>query len=97
MTRTRGGHAPPRFRRGPASRRAAAFPTATPMEHYHMNDSASNRILGRVLAVEELNTVSGAWTLASDGDTSKSTDTGAYQVDTTNALIDIIISPADKH
>ena len=45
-----------------------------------MNDSASNRILGRVLAVEELNTVSGAWTLASDGDTSKSTDTGAHQV-----------------
>jgi hypothetical protein len=54
----------------------------------------SNRILGRVLAVEELHDVSGAWTLASAGDTARSTDTGAYQVDTTNALLDVIISPA---
>lgn len=46
-------------------------------------DTPSNRILGRVLAVEEMNTVSGAWTLAADHDTSKSTDTGAHQVDTT--------------
>jgi|APMI01.1.fsa_nt_gi hypothetical protein len=59
-------------------------------------ESSSNRILGRVLAVEEMQSVSGAWTLASDGDTSKSTDTGAYQVDTTQPLIDIIISPADS-
>lgn len=59
-------------------------------------ESSSNRILGRVLAVEEMQSVSGAWTLASDGDTSKSTDTGVYQVDNTQPLIDIIISPADS-
>ena len=52
-----------------------------------------NRVLGRLLAVEETKDVSGGWTLASAGDTAKSTDTGAYQVDTTNAIIDIIISP----
>ncbi len=44
----------------------------------------NNRVLGRVLAVEELNEVAGGWTLASQGDTSKSSDTGAHQVDTTN-------------
>lgn len=55
-----------------------------------------DRVLGRILAVEELNDVSGGWTLASAGDTSKSQDTGAYQVDTTNTLIDIIISPASS-
>jgi hypothetical protein len=52
-----------------------------------------NRVLGRILAVEELNDVSGGWTLASAGDTSKSQDTGTYTVDTTNTIIDIIISP----
>ncbi len=52
-----------------------------------------NRVLGRVLAVEETNDVSGGWTLGSAGDTAKSTDTGAYQIDTTNTIIDIIISP----
>ncbi len=52
-----------------------------------------DRVLGRVLAVEETNDVSGGWTLGSAGDTAKSTDTGAYQVDSTNTLIDIIISP----
>lgn len=51
------------------------------------------RVLGRVLAVEETNDVSGGWTLGSAGDTAKSTDTGAYQIDTTNTIIDIIISP----
>lgn len=51
------------------------------------------RVLGRILAVEETNDVSGGWTLGSAGDTAKSTDTGAYQVDTTNTIIDIIISP----
>ncbi len=51
------------------------------------------RVLGRVLAVEETNDVSGGWTLGSAGDTAKSTDTGTYQVDTTNIIIDIIISP----
>ncbi len=55
-----------------------------------------NRVLGRVLAVEELNDVAGGWTLASAGDTSKSQDTGAYTVDTTNSLIDIIISPSSS-
>lgn len=55
-----------------------------------------NRVLGRILAVEELNDVSGGWTLASAGDTSKSQDTGAYTVDTTNTLIDIIISPSSN-
>ena len=43
-----------------------------------------NRVLGRILAVEELNDVSGGWTLGSAGDTAKSTDTGSYQVDTTS-------------
>lgn len=52
-----------------------------------------DRVLGRILAVEETNDVSGGWTLGSAGDTAKSTDTGAYQVDSTNTLIDIIISP----
>ncbi len=51
------------------------------------------RVLGRILAVEETKDVSGGWTLGSAGDTAKSTDTGAYQVDSTNTLIDIIISP----
>ncbi|MEQ1513933.1 MAG: hypothetical protein ABL934_14795 [Lysobacteraceae bacterium] len=55
-----------------------------------------DRVLGRILAVEELNDVSGGWTLASAGDTSKSQDTGAYTVDTTNTLIDIIISPSSN-
>jgi hypothetical protein len=55
-----------------------------------------NRVLGRILAVEELNDVSGGWTLASAGDTSKSQDTGAYTVDTTNTLFDIIISPSSN-
>jgi hypothetical protein len=53
----------------------------------------NTRVLGRVLAVEETNDVSGGWTLGSAGDTAKSTDTGTYQVDTTNVIIDIIISP----
>lgn len=56
-------------------------------------DKLENRVLGRVLAVEELNDVSGGWTLASAGDTRKSDDTGPYTVDT-NVLIDVIISPA---
>ena len=55
-----------------------------------------DRVLGRILAVEELNDVSGGWTLASAGDTSKSQDTGAYTVDTTNTSIDIIISPSSS-
>ncbi len=55
-----------------------------------------NRVLGRILAVAELNDVSGGWTLASAGDTSKSQDTGAYTVDTTNTLFDIIISPSSN-
>lgn len=59
-------------------------------------DKLENRVLGRVLAVEELNDVSGGWTLASAGDTTKSQDTGAYTVDTTNILIDIIVSPASS-
>ena len=53
-----------------------------------------NRVLGRILAVEETKDVSGGWTLGSAGDTAKSTDTGAYQIDTTNTIIDIIISPS---
>lgn len=52
-----------------------------------------NRVLGRILAVEETNDVSGGWTLGSAGDTAKSTDTGVYKVDTTTTIIDIIISP----
>ncbi len=56
--------------------------------------SNNNRVLGRILAVEELNDVSGGWTLASAGDTSKSQDTGAYQVDTTTTIWDIIITPS---
>ncbi len=56
-------------------------------------DRSSNRILGRVLAVEEMQDVSGAWTLGSAGDTARSTDTGAYQVDSTNVLLDPIINP----
>jgi hypothetical protein len=59
-------------------------------------DKLENRVLGRVLAVEELNDVSGGWTLASAGDTTKSQDTGAYTVDTTTSLWDIIISPASS-
>jgi hypothetical protein len=43
--------------------------------------------------VEELNDVSGGWTLASAGDTSKWQDTGVYTVDTTT-LWDMIITPA---
>lgn len=58
-------------------------------------DKFETRVLGRVLAVEELNDVSGGWTLASAGDTNKSQDTGAYTVDT-NILIDVIISPASS-
>ena len=54
-----------------------------------------NRVLGRVLAVEELNDVSGGWTLGSAGDTSKWQDTGAYTVDTTS-LWDMIITPASN-
>jgi hypothetical protein len=49
-----------------------------------------NRVLGRILAVEELNAVAGGWTLGSAGDTSKWTDTGATQVDSTLPLIDAI-------
>ncbi len=59
-------------------------------------NNENNRVLGRVLAVEELNDVAGGWTLASAGDTAKSTDTGAYQVDTTNTVIDISISPSSS-
>jgi hypothetical protein len=59
-------------------------------------NNENNRVLGRVLAVEELSDVSGGWTLGSAGDTAKSTDTGAYQVDSTNALIDIISSPSSQ-
>ncbi len=53
-------------------------------------NNENTRVLGRVLAVEELNDVSGGWTTARDGDTSKSQDTGVYQVDTTLPLIDAI-------
>ena len=56
-------------------------------------DRSSNRILGRVLAVEEMQDVSGAWTLGSAGGTARSTDTGAYQVDSTNVLLAPIINP----
>jgi hypothetical protein len=59
-------------------------------------DKLETRVLGRVLAVEELNDVSGGWTLASAGDTSKSQDTGAYTVDTTSSIWDIIISPGSR-
>ncbi len=52
-----------------------------------------NRILGRILAVEELNSVAGGWTLGSAGDTAKSTDTGAYQVDTSNCLNEMLSRP----
>ncbi len=37
----------------------------------------NNRVLGRILAVEELNDVSGGWTFASAGDTSRALDTGS--------------------
>jgi hypothetical protein len=40
-------------------------------------NNANNRVLGRILAVEELNDVSGGWTLASAGDTTRSLDTGS--------------------
>ncbi len=53
-----------------------------------------NRVLGRILAVEETKDVSGGWTLGSAGDTAKSTDTGTRQVDTSTTIIDIIISPS---
>jgi hypothetical protein len=59
-------------------------------------DKLETRVLGRVLAVEEVNDVSGGWTLASAGDTSKSQDTGAYTVDTTSSIWDIIISPGSR-
>ena len=49
-----------------------------------------NRVLGRVLAVEELNSVSGGWTLGSAGDTSKLTDTGAYEIDKLNSIIEML-------
>ncbi len=49
-----------------------------------------NRVLGRVLAVEETNDVSGGWTLASDNDTTKSLDTGAHQVDISNPVSEMI-------
>ena len=41
-----------------------------------MNNN-NNRVLGRILAVEELNDVYGGWTLASAGDTTRSLDTGS--------------------
>lgn len=53
-----------------------------------------DRVLGRILAVEETKDVSGGWTLGSAGDTAKSTDTGARQVDTSTTIIDIFISPS---
>ena len=53
-----------------------------------------NRLLGRVLAVEELADVSGGWTLGSAGDTAKSTDTGTYQVDVSNCFLDSMTRPA---
>jgi hypothetical protein len=40
-------------------------------------NKANNRVLGRILAVEDLNDVSGGWTLASAGDTTRSLDTGS--------------------
>ena len=54
----------------------------------------NNRVLGRVLAVEELADVSGGWTLGSAGDTAKSTDTGTYQVDASNCYLDSVTRPA---
>ena len=59
-------------------------------------NNENNRVLGRVLAVEELNDVAGGWTLGSAGDTAKSTDTGTHQVDTTSTIFDIIISPSSS-
>jgi hypothetical protein len=53
-----------------------------------------NRVLGRILAVEETQDVSGGWTLGSAGDTAKSTDTGTRLVDSSNTIIDLIISPS---
>jgi hypothetical protein len=67
--------------------------STTTLKELNMNNN-TDRVLGRILAVEETNAVAGGWTLASAGDTAKSTDTGAYVVDTTNAFLDIIISPA---
>ena len=57
----------------------------------------NNRVLGRVLAVEELADVSGGWTLGSAGDTAKSTDTGTYQVDTTGCFLDSITRPTSDN
>lgn len=51
-----------------------------------MKGTLENRVLGRVLAVEELNNVSGGWTSAADHDTTKSKDTGAHQVDVTTVI-----------
>ena len=49
-----------------------------------MDDNNDNkRVLGRVLAVEEMKNVSGGWTLASAGDTSRSQDTFSHTVDST--------------
>jgi hypothetical protein len=56
-------------------------------------DNINSRVLGRVLAVEELADVAGGWTLGSAGDTAKSTDTGAYQVDTSNCLNEMLSRP----
>ncbi|TXI45412.1 MAG: hypothetical protein E6Q50_16650 [Lysobacter sp.] len=54
-----------------------------------MNGTLDNRVLGRVLAVEELNDVSGGWTSAADHDTTKTKDTGAHQVDVTTITSEI--------
>lgn len=57
-------------------------------------NNQSNRVLGRILAVEELADVSGGWTLGSAGDTAKSTDTGTYQIDVSNCYLDSVTRPA---
>jgi hypothetical protein len=54
----------------------------------------NNRVLGRILAVEELKDVAGGWTLGSAGDTAKSTDTGVYQVDISTCFLDTMTRPA---
>jgi hypothetical protein len=61
-------------------------------EEFTLNNN-HDRVLGRILAVEELSDVSGGWTLGSAGDTAKSKDTGAYQVDASNCFLDSMTRP----
>jgi hypothetical protein len=56
-------------------------------------DNENNRILGRILAVEELNAVAGGWTLGSEGDTNKFMDTGPHTFDGSRPGSESIASP----